>query len=75
MNFEEIYKIDVNDKVEKKGNLSYLSWAFAWAEFKKIYPEATYKVDSFDGLFCSGNEKMGYMVRTEVTADGLTYEM
>ena len=61
--------------MEKKGNLSYLSWAFAWAEFKKIYPEATYKVDSFDGLFCSGNEKMGYMVRTEVTADGLTYEM
>jgi hypothetical protein len=73
--FEEVYAINVNDKVEKKGNQTYLSWAFAWAEFKKIYPDATYQIEHFDGAFCSGNEKMGYMVSTSVTADGLTYEM
>ena len=39
--FEEIYAINVNDKTEKKGNLTYLSWAFAWAEFKKVYPEVS----------------------------------
>lgn len=73
--FEEVYAINVNDKTEKKGNLTYLSWAFAWAEFKKVYPNASYKVNEFDGTFCSGNEKMGYMVQTQVTAGDTTYEM
>ena len=73
--FEEVYAINVNDKTEKKGQLTYLSWAWAWAEFKKAYPNATYKVDQFNGLFCTGNEKIGYMVRTEVTAGEQTYEM
>ena len=73
--FEEVYSINVNDKTEKKGQLTYLSWAFAWAEFKKVYPDATYKIDQFGGLFCTGNEKIGYMCRTEVTAGEQTYEM
>ncbi len=73
--FEEVYAINVNDKTEKKGNLTYLSWAFAWAEFKKVYPDASYKINEFDGTFCSGNEKMGYMVQTQVMAGERTYEM
>ena len=73
--FEEVYAINVNDKVEKKGNLSYLSWCYAWAEFKKIYPDANYKITQFDGTFCTGNDKLGYMVHTTVTADNQTYEM
>jgi len=36
----ELLKINVNDHVEKKGNLSYLSWAWAWAEVLKIDPAA-----------------------------------
>ena len=73
--FEEVYAINVNERTEKKGNLTYLSWAWAWAEFKKLYPNANYKVDKFDGNYCTGNEKLGYMVRTEVSANDLTYEM
>ena len=73
--FEEVYAINVNDKTEKKGNLTYLSWAYAWAEFKKVYPDANYKVNEFNGDFCSGNEKMGYMVQTQVTAGKETHEM
>ena len=42
--FEELYKINVNDKVEKKNGLSYLSWAYAWAEIKKRYPESTFTI-------------------------------
>ena len=75
MDFEQIYAINVNDKIEKKGNMNYLSWAFAWAEFKKIYSNAEYHVNTFDGTFCSGNEKIGYMVQTSVTAGDQTYEM
>ena len=74
-NFAEVYGINVNDKTEKKGNLTYLSWAWAWAEFKKLYPTANYKINKFDGTYCTGNDKLGYMVQTEVTADDLTYEM
>lgn len=42
--FEALYQINVSDKIEKKGGLSYLSWAYAWAELKKVHPEANYKI-------------------------------
>lgn len=35
-------KIDVSDKVEKKMNLSYLSWAWAWGTMMDNYPDAQY---------------------------------
>ena len=73
--FNELYALNVNEKTEKKNNLTYLSWAWAWAEFKKAYPDANYEiVKNPDGLpFFESKE--GYMVYTKVTADGLTYEM
>ena len=37
--FQELYSLNVNGYVEKKQCLSYLTWSYAWAEFKKIYPE------------------------------------
>lgn len=74
--FVELYSKNVNDKVEKKDGLSYLSWAYAWAEFKKIYPDATYEVKKdYEGKCYFGDESIGYMVYTSVTAGGLTYEM
>ena len=53
--FETLNSINVNDKVEhiKVGQrrLSYLSWAWAWAEVKKRYPNATYTIyENADGL-------------------------
>ena len=42
--FSELNKIDVSDKIEKKNGLSYLSWAFAWSELKKKYPDSTYTI-------------------------------
>lgn len=48
--FEEVLKIDVSGKTEKKGNLTYLSWAWAWAEFKKVYPDASYEVKKSTGF-------------------------
>ncbi len=74
--FQELYSLDVNKYVEKKNDLSYLSWAYAWAEFKKIYPDATYEVKKDEQGRCYfGNENIGYMVYTTVSAGGLTYEM
>ena len=74
--FQELYSLDVNKYVEKKNDLSYLSWSYAWAEFKKIYPDATYDVKKDEQGRCYfGDELFGYMVYTSVTAGGLTYEM
>lgn len=42
--FVELNKINVNDKVEKKNNLTYLSWAWAWGEVKKKHPDSTYTI-------------------------------
>ena len=46
----ELLKINVNDHVEKKGNLSYLSWAWAWAEVLKIDPAARYTVHEYNDM-------------------------
>lgn len=74
--FQELYSLNVNEYVEKKQGLSYLSWSFAWAEFKKIYPDATYEVKKDElGRCYFGDPEIGYMVYTSVTAGGLTYEM
>lgn len=46
----ELLKINVNDHVEKKGNLSYLSWAWAWAEVLKIDPAARWTAHEWNNL-------------------------
>lgn len=75
--FEKLSSINVNDKVEKKSNLTYLSWAFAWGEVKKLYPDASYQVkgDPITQKPYFFDEYLGYMVMTEVTIQGQTLEM
>lgn len=73
--FEELYSIDVNKKVEKKNGLSYLSWAWAWAEFIKRCPDAKYEIKTFDGKPYLFDEKLGYMVFTSITVGNDTKEM
>jgi hypothetical protein len=59
----------VNDKVEKKDNLTYLSWAWAWSEVKKAYPNASYEVIDVDmGI-------LGIMCTTSVTIEDQTLKM
>ncbi len=74
-NFKKLYELDVNHKTESKQGLKYLSWAFAWAEFKKVYPEATFTVDRYDGKPYLHDANLGYIVSTEVTVDGLSLPM
>ena len=47
MTVHDLLKLDVNKHTEKKGNLTYLSWAWAWAEALKADPEAVYDVPIF----------------------------
>lgn len=42
-NYVELRKVNVNDKIEKKNGLSYLSWAFAVDELLQRDPTATWE--------------------------------
>ncbi len=68
--FERLSAINVNEHVEKKDNLTYLSWAWAWSETKKACPDATYKI-----LETEYDEALGFMCHTTVTIEGETLEM
>jgi len=72
---KQLLSLDVNKYTEKKGNLTYLSWANAVAEFIKVYPDFEYGYKSENGLSYFGNEAQGYMVYTWVKAGGITREM
>lgn len=39
--FEQLNNADVSNKVKQKNGLTYLSWSSAWAEVKKLFPDAT----------------------------------
>ena len=47
MNQLDLLKINVNDHTEKKNGLTYLSWAWAWAEVLKVDTAANYKIEMF----------------------------
>jgi len=47
--WEQLSKVDVSDHVEKKGNLSYLSWAWAWGTLMDYYPESQFEFKDWDG--------------------------
>ena len=42
--FETLNAVNCNEHTEKKNGLTYLSWAWAWAEVKKRYPLSYYKI-------------------------------
>jgi len=62
--------IDVSKHIEKKGNLSYLSWAYAWGTLMKYYPEATYFYDE-PNVDPNGTVE----VEVELTIEGITRRM
>jgi hypothetical protein len=73
--FEVLNNTNVNGHTEGRNGLTYLSWAWAWAEVKKVYPDAQYEIEKFNGLPYVFDELTGYMVYTKVTIKGITHEM
>lgn len=49
LSYGEVWKtlssVNVNEKTDKKMNLTYLSWAWAWGTLMEHYPFATYTFD------------------------------
>lgn len=74
---ENIFKIlndvNVNGHTEKKNGLTYLSWAWAWAEVKKAFPGANYNVyENADGWNYFTDGKTAW-VKTGVVINGLEH--
>lgn len=73
--FEDLSAINVNDKVEEKQGLKYLSWSWAWSKFKKLCPDASYSVTMFDAKPYIYDELTGYMVMTTVCSGEESHAM
>lgn len=71
--FEALNAINVNDKAEKKNGLTYLSWAWAWGEVKKKYPDTVYTIyENKDGWNYHTDGKTCW-VKTGVTVNGIEH--
>ena len=71
--FETLSAINVNEHKENKGKMTFLSWAWAWNEVKKLYPEMTTTVyENAEGLNYHHDGKTAW-VKTGVTIEGQEY--
>lgn len=65
--FKILNAVDVNEHTEKKGRLTYLSWAWAWTEIKKHYPASYYTVYETPTGMIYHNDGNTAWVKTGVT--------
>ncbi len=74
--FNKLNSVNVNKHTEKKQNLTYLSWTYAWSEVKKLYPDASYTIwKDTEGNPYTFKDALGYMCYTTVCIEGETLEM
>lgn len=72
--FQTLSAIDVSGKTEKKSNLTYLSWAWAWGELKNKYPDSSYKIyeNEIDDLLVHGEQAFQIKRNVNYFTDGRT---
>jgi hypothetical protein len=73
--WETLSRVDCTSKIEKKNNLSYLSWAWAIGAMQEVAGDFTYEIKRWDGKPYLYDENLGYMVETSVTCQGITKDM
>lgn len=75
--FQTLNDINVNGHTEVKDTgrvrLTYLSWAWAWAEVKKNYPDATYTVYENASGWNYHTDGRTCWVKTGVTIEGMEH--
>ena len=75
--FQNLNELNVNEYTAKKGNFTYLSWAWAVRELLKVAPNATWVVHEFEGTDVNNNTfkqpymktDAGYFVQVTVTVN------
>ena len=71
--FKRLNAINVNDKTEQKNGLTYLSWAWAWGEIKKLHPDANYTVYENPQGWNYFTDGRTCWVKTGVTVNGIEH--
>ena len=69
--FAKLNSVNVNDKTEKKNGLTYLSWAWAWGEVKKLFPDATYGIYENEQGWCYHTDGRTCWVKVGVRVNGI----
>ncbi len=69
--FHKLNDINVNNFTEKKGRFTYLSWAYAVRELKKVCPTATWGVEKAEDGSPYIKTECGYFVHVWVDVDGV----
>lgn len=78
--FEQLNQLNVNEHVDKKNGLSYLSWSYAHQELKKVDPNYTVKIHEYPHPEVSNEQYFvpylatpeGYSVTVSITIKGQT---
>jgi len=73
--WDNLSKIDCNEHTEKKGNLTYLSWAWAWGMLMQNYPDATYRFKEWEGYDVLYYKNGTAAVSCEMTVKNNTHTM
>ena len=71
--FKTLNEINVGDKIEKKNGMSYLSWAWAWGELKKLHPDAVSTVYENEMGWNYHTDGRTCWVKTGVTVGGVEH--
>ena len=71
--FGTLNNINCNEHTEKKNGLTYLSWAWAWAEVKKAYPDSFYTIYERENGIPYFTDGKSCWVKTGVTIQGLEH--
>ena len=71
--FQTLNDINVNGKTEEKNGLTYLSWAWAWGEVKKLYPDSTYTIYENSNGWNYHTDGKTCWVKTGVSVNGIEH--
>jgi hypothetical protein len=71
--FNVLNTVNVNEHTEKKNGLTYLSWAWAWAEVKKKFPDANYTIYEDQNGTIYWTDGRTCWVKTGVTINGIEH--
>ena len=71
--FSVLNAVNVNEHTEKKNGLTYLSWAWAWQEVKKRFPDAQYTIYEREDGVNYWTDGRTCWVKTGVTIGGLEH--
>ena len=71
--FATLNAININELRKEKGKMSYLAWAYAWAEVKKLHPDMTSTVyENAEGLNYHHDGKTAW-VKTGITIESIEH--